>query len=34
MTESISLEMGAPYDWAKEEQSKSGATHIKNFLKT
>ena len=23
MTESISLEMGAPYDWANEEQSKS-----------
>ena len=34
MTESISLEMGAPYDWANEEQSKSGANHIKNFIKT
>ena len=34
MAISISLEMGAPYDWANEEQSKSGANHIKNFIKT
>ena len=34
MAESISLEMGAPIDWSIEEQSSSGANHIKNFIKT
>ena len=34
MAESISLEMGAPLDWANKEQSSSGANHIKNFIKT
>ena len=34
MAESISLEMGSPIDWAIEEQSSSGANHIKNFIKT
>ena len=34
MAESISLEMGAPIDWSFEEQSSSGANHIKNFIKT
>jgi aldehyde dehydrogenase (NAD+) len=33
MAESISLEMGAPIDWSIEEQSSSGANHIKNFIK-
>ena len=32
MSESISLEMGAPIDWATKEQSSSGANHIKNFI--
>ena len=34
MAESISLEMGAPIDWSIDEQSSSGANHIKNFIKT
>jgi len=34
MAESISEEMGAPLDWANQEQSSSGAEHIKNFIKT
>ena len=34
MAESISLEMGSPIDWSIEEQSSSGANHIKNFIKT
>ena len=34
MSEAISLEMGAPIDWATEEQSSSGANHIKSFIKT
>ena len=32
MSEAISLEMGAPIDWATEEQSSSGADHIKSFI--
>ena len=34
MAESISIEMGSPIDWSIEEQSSSGANHIKNFIKT
>ena len=34
MAEAISIEMGAPIDWATEQQSKSGEDHIKNFIKT
>jgi len=34
MAEAISFEMGAPIDWATEQQSKSGENHIKNFIKT
>ena len=34
MAEAISIEMGAPIDWATEQQSKSGEEHIKNFIKT
>tara|TARA_Y100001970_G_C14179311_1_gene828896 strand:- start:273 stop:1703 length:1431 start_codon:yes stop_codon:yes gene_type:complete len=34
MSESISLEMGSPIDWANDQQSSSGANHIKNFIKT
>ena len=33
MAESISLEMGAPIDWATESQTLSGAVHIKDFIK-
>ena len=33
MAEAISIEMGAPIDWAIEEQSKSGEEHIFNFIK-
>jgi len=33
MAESISMEMGAPIDWATTEQTSSGATHIKDFIK-
>ena len=32
MAKTISLEMGAPIDWAIEQQSKSGEDHIKNFI--
>ena len=32
MAKAISLEMGAPIDWAIEQQSKSGEDHIKNFI--
>ena len=31
MTKSISLEMGAPIDWASSAQTSSGADHIKDF---
>ena len=34
MSEAISLEMGAPIDWATGPQSISGREHIKNFIKT
>ncbi|MDC0226594.1 aldehyde dehydrogenase family protein [Alphaproteobacteria bacterium] len=34
MAQAISTEMGAPIDWANEQQSKSGENHIKNFIKT
>ena len=33
MTKSISLEMGAPIDWASSAQTSSGADHIKDFIK-
>lgn len=33
MAEAISIEMGAPIDWATEQQSKSGENHIRNFIK-
>ena len=33
MTKSISLEMGAPIDWASSAQTLSGADHIKDFIK-
>ena len=33
MSRAISIEMGAPIDWATEQQSKSGEDHIKNFIK-
>ncbi|MEM7221617.1 MAG: aldehyde dehydrogenase family protein [Pseudomonadota bacterium] len=32
MTEAISLEMGAPIDLAKTQQTPSGSGHIKNFI--
>ena len=34
MAEAISIEMGAPIDWAIEQQSKSGEDHIRNFINT
>ena len=34
MAKAISTEMGAPIDWATEQQSKSGENHIRNFIKT
>ena len=33
MSEAISLEMGAPIDWATGPQSSAGGNHIKNFIK-
>ena len=33
MAKSISIEMGAPIDWATDQQSKSGESHIKTFIK-
>ena len=33
MAESISMEMGAPIDWSNTQQTSSGATHIKDFIK-
>ena len=33
MAESISMEMGAPIDWAVTAQTSSGADHIKDFIK-
>ena len=32
MAEAITLEMGAPKDWAFEQQSQSGKDHIKTFI--
>ena len=32
MSKSISLEMGAPIDWASSAQTASGADHIKDFI--
>ena len=32
MAEAISIEMGAPKDWAIEQQSKTGENHIKTFI--
>ena len=34
MSEAISMEMGAPIDWATEQQSLTGAGHIKTFIQT
>ncbi len=33
MAEAISLEMGAPIDWARQQQQPAGTWHIKNFLR-
>ena len=33
MSEAISSEMGAPIDWARNAQTSSGASHIKDFIK-
>jgi aldehyde dehydrogenase (NAD+) len=33
MTEAISMEMGAPLDWASSAQTASGASHIEDFIK-
>ena len=33
MAQAISTEMGAPIDWAIEQQSKSGEDHIRSFIK-
>tara|TARA_Y100001960_G_scaffold129861_1_gene138154 strand:+ start:952 stop:2388 length:1437 start_codon:yes stop_codon:yes gene_type:complete len=33
MAKAISVEMGAPIDWATNEQSKSGEEHIETFIK-
>ena len=33
MTKSISLEMGAPLDWASSAQTASGSDHIEDFIK-
>jgi len=33
MAEAISLEMGAPIDWAKTQQVPAGSWHIKNFIR-
>ena len=32
MSEVISLEMGAPKDWATEAQTASGQTHLEDFI--
>ena len=32
MTHAISIEMGAPLDWASSAQTSSGANHIKDFI--
>ena len=33
MTKAISMELGAPLDWASSAQTASGASHIKDFMK-
>jgi len=33
MSEAISMEMGAPLDWASSAQTASGASHIEDFIK-
>ncbi len=33
MAQAISLEMGAPIDWARHQQQPAGTWHIKNFLR-
>jgi len=32
MSEAISLEMGAPMDWAKDAQTASGQSHLEDFI--
>ena len=32
MAEAISLEMGAPMDWATDVQTGSGQTHLEDFI--
>ncbi len=32
MSEAISLEMGAPVDWAKDAQTASGQSHLEDFI--
>ena len=34
MSQAISMEMGAPIDWATKQQTSSGSSHIKSFIKT
>ena len=34
MSEAISVEMGAPIDWATEQQTQTGSNHIKTFIET
>jgi NAD-dependent aldehyde dehydrogenases len=34
MSELISKEMGAPIDWSTEQQTQTGAGHIKAFIET
>ena len=34
MSKAISMEMGAPIDWATKQQTSSGSNHIKSFIKT
>ena len=33
LTESMTIEMGAPLDWSSSAQTTSGADHIKDFIK-
>ena len=32
MTEAISMEMGAPMDWATDVQTASGQSHLEDFI--
>ena len=34
MAEAISMEMGAPMDWASDMQTASGQSHLENFILT